>query len=318
METQQLHEVLAETLSIDHPDNSNKAANQYSQDILLRNKIESLNIEYSIDEWHFKGSNEEQLIQHTILLNTGLQMSLVITYWHIGNNINLFYNKEYGKNELQRIADATGIGRDTLTKACKLAKKYSQEQIEILLNGSFQVSWFYIANNLRIPADNFIDLYRNANDRVEFNHNIINFKDSLDIGGRSNKRQLTSGENNSNMATTGPVENSDEPNSEQVSIDGDSDMPDVIDNREQDTVNTENVARIQELEIEVERLADVIKGKDLQIKSLQDQLIENDRIIEKQEDQIISLREYIDGIRQMLESEMPVRSILGHLEDMSL
>jgi hypothetical protein len=65
--------------------------------------------------------------------------------WVIGKSILSFFKGKYGMGELQKISEATGIGRDTLTKACVFARQYTEEQVKNILKGKFSLSWFELA-----------------------------------------------------------------------------------------------------------------------------------------------------------------------------
>jgi hypothetical protein len=65
--------------------------------------------------------------------------------WVIGKSILSFFKGKYGMGELQKISEATGIGRDTLTNACVFARQYTEEQVKNILKGKFSLSWFELA-----------------------------------------------------------------------------------------------------------------------------------------------------------------------------
>ena len=81
----------------------------------------------------YEPESEEALIAYATNIHTHVQTFSISGYWEIGRSINAFYKGKYGTNEPERIAKATGIGRDTLVKSCKFAKQYSKEHVEILL-----------------------------------------------------------------------------------------------------------------------------------------------------------------------------------------
>ena len=103
---------------------------------------------------------ENDLIADIRNLSRKLNLSTVVTYWGIGQRINAFYKGKYGANELQRIADGADVGKDTLAKACKFARIYSHDQLEILIRGSFYLSWFQISQNLAVEPRKLIDVYQ--------------------------------------------------------------------------------------------------------------------------------------------------------------
>jgi len=133
---------------------------------------------------NFQAKTEEELIKYTTFLYGHMESSIVMTYWHIGQGINSFYQKEYGKDKLQRISDETGINRDTLTKACKFARQFTEEQVAILLKGRFAIPWNHISQNLSVEPASFIEAYNDSESTTQFNINIIKFKKVGETWGR--------------------------------------------------------------------------------------------------------------------------------------
>lgn len=133
---------------------------------------------------NFQAKTEDDLINHTRFLYHRMESSIVLTYWHIGQSINSFYQKKYGKNELERIANETGIGSDTLSKACRFAKRYTEEQVGRLLNGRVTIAWNHIATNLSAEPEKLIDVYEKSESPEQFNYDIIKFKNSGENRGR--------------------------------------------------------------------------------------------------------------------------------------
>ena len=117
-----------------------------------------------------------------------MQTFSISGYWEIGRSINAFYKGRYGTNEPERIAKATGIGRDILVKSCKFAKQYSKEHVEILLKGSFVMSWSHIAKNLTIEPQKVIETYQQSPGCEQFNYAIIKLKNPSEARGK-NKRE---------------------------------------------------------------------------------------------------------------------------------
>jgi hypothetical protein len=137
---------------------------------------------------------ENDLIADIRNLNQGLNFSTLVTYWGIGQKINAFYKGKYGANELQRIADGADVGKDTLAKACKFARIYSHDQLEILIRGSFYLSWFQISQNLAVEPRKLIDVYQSVHSPDEFYNGIIKLKDPGESRGKA-VRKVKTGEN---------------------------------------------------------------------------------------------------------------------------
>lgn len=134
---------------------------------------------------HYQPESEEALIAYTASIHNKVQTFSIGGYWEIGRTINSFYRGKYGTQELERISNATGIGRDTLNKMCKFAKQYSRDQVEALLSGSFYISWFHISQNLSVEPDKMIQVYRETGDPKQFHNVIMKLKDPTESRGKS-------------------------------------------------------------------------------------------------------------------------------------
>lgn len=132
----------------------------------------------------YEPESEEALIAYTANIHAQVQVNSITGYWEIGRSINAFYRGKYGTKELERIAQATGIGRDTLAKACRFARQYSKEHIDTLLRGRFVVSWRHIAQNLTIAPQKVVEVYQQAPSREQFYNGIIKLKDPSEARGK--------------------------------------------------------------------------------------------------------------------------------------
>ena len=140
----------------------------------------------------YEPDSEEALIAYTANIHAHVQVNSITGHWEIGRSINAFYKGKYGTKELERIAQATGIGRDTLAKACKFAKQYSREHVEMLLRGNFVISWGQIAQNLAVAPQKIIEVYQQAPSREQFYNGIIKLKDPSEARGKT-RRQSAKG-----------------------------------------------------------------------------------------------------------------------------
>jgi hypothetical protein len=130
---------------------------------------------------------EEELINLTAALNNRAQTSFLANYWTIGKCILDFYKKEYGTDKLRRISTATGIGVDSLQKACKFAREYSQEQVEKLLGGTFALSWSQITHNLTVEPGRLLEVYEKAENPNQFHDAVMKLKSPAEKRGKSRK-----------------------------------------------------------------------------------------------------------------------------------
>ena len=131
-----------------------------------------------------ESATEDDLIAYTKFLHTRLAISMVQCYWVIGKSILSFYKGKYGTGELQKISEATGIGRDTLTKACKFTREYTQEQVKDILKGKFALSWFELAQSLTVTPQNLVAAYQASSSPSEFHNAIIKLKPPAKERGR--------------------------------------------------------------------------------------------------------------------------------------
>lgn len=133
----------------------------------------------------YEPASEEALIEYATNIHNRVQVYSISGYWEIGRSINAFYKGKYGTHELERIARATGIGRDTLNKMIKFAKEFSRDHVQVLLSGIYPMSWFYIAQNLSVPPDKIIQVYQESEDQKQFHNNIMKFKTRRESKGQS-------------------------------------------------------------------------------------------------------------------------------------
>jgi hypothetical protein len=99
------------------------------------------------------------------------------SYWHIGQSVNAYFKKSYGDDEMNTLAEKTGIAKGTLYKACQFADKYSEEHLDQLFDGEWQLSWRMIAQNLTIDPDDFVKAFKESDSKRRFNNAVRKLKD---------------------------------------------------------------------------------------------------------------------------------------------
>ena len=211
----------------------------------------------TILEEELQPKTEDDLILITDKLYKAATSGIVITYYHIGNTIESFYQRSYGSGELKRIASRTGISLDTLHKAIRFAKKYSQEHLEVLLQGHFAISWNHIANNLSVAPDDLIETYKEAENPKTFHDAISNFK-------KLNARN--------NRPTNEDRDRAD-------SVESNSEGPQTLSEREPKPIHTADMENAEEIppfdnSEEIEVLNDMLEDAKIEIET-KDSLIQN-------------------------------------------
>jgi hypothetical protein len=137
----------------------------------------------------FVPKSEGELIDYAIWLKSDEENSIIFRRWFLGTRINDFYEKKYGKDELQNIADASGYSKSTIYKSCQFANNYTEENLNKLFGGIFTISWRDIAQNLMLNPDEFVKVYLASQDINEFRNIVTDLKD----GNESESREDDSG-----------------------------------------------------------------------------------------------------------------------------
>jgi hypothetical protein len=234
-----------------------------------------------------ESATEDDLIAYTKFLHTRLAISTVQCYWVIGKSILSFYKGKYGTGEIQKISEATGIGRDTLTKACKFARQYTEEQVKHILKGKFVLSWFELAQSLTVAPQNLITAYQASSSPGEFHNAIIKLKTPASrketvISSAVSDRGKVAKDNSDRLQDTGT--SLDFPSGHTTSSDKQISSP---------------------LEAEISDLRGTITEKDRQIADLQDLLERKNQELCVLDDAVNSLRRFLGKIRLNLESKTP-------------
>jgi len=143
-----------------------------------------------IQDSNYQPESEEALIEYVVSQNNKLEVATIFVKWEIGRSIKSFYQGKYGARELDKIAVATGIGRDNLNKMIKFAEQYTLEQMKTLIEGSFALPWNGIAQNLAVKPDKLIEVYEKAGNVNEFHNGIMNCKDPAEKRGKSRPTKI--------------------------------------------------------------------------------------------------------------------------------
>ena len=277
----------------------------------------------TILEEELQPKTEDDLISITDKLYKAATSGLVITYYHIGNIIDSFYQKSYGSGELKRIAFRTGISLDTLHKAIRFAKKYSQEHLEVLLQGHFAISWNHIANNLSVAPDDLIETYKEAESPKTFHDAISNFKK---LNAR-NSRSARDRDEETQTSDEGILEGSGgeitgENDSTENVIEG-SQHPD---EREPEPVPTADIEEtpfynsedIEDLNDMLENAKAEIQEKDKLLKEQSTRIEEMTKALEDKDWIIDSVKMHVDKIKTELEEGITKEELLNCLEEIEI
>ncbi|MBP1711578.1 MAG: hypothetical protein H6Q49_1780 [Deltaproteobacteria bacterium] len=122
--------------------------------------------------------NENELIERLKWFKQQEDVSTVHNYYALGKMIFAFYQKEYGKDKQQKLANETGFSKSTLYKCRQFAIKYPAEKVDELFKGRFPLSWRVVASNLSLEADDFLKHYHEAKTPDELWNALQNSKKS--------------------------------------------------------------------------------------------------------------------------------------------
>ncbi|MFO7666928.1 MAG: hypothetical protein R6V76_09945 [Desulfobacterales bacterium] len=255
-------------------------------------------------------ATEESMIEYINQLNVKLGEVTIVTHWQIGKTINSFYQGKYGTNELGKISEATGIGSNTLAKACKFAKQYSKEHLEILLKGNFVMSWYQIAQHLTIEPQKVIETYKVSTDLKQFFNDIKKLKNPLETRGKS-KPPIIIKSNDPGMPSI--ILSEFVPNEDTTAECFEPEQ--VIDPDELVEHQEEYEKELDMLKIENERLKKEILSRDMRIGELEKEMSNVQREKERYENSYYEYMHKLDKIKASLENNTPVRAILEWIEN---
>jgi hypothetical protein len=121
-------------------------------------------------------NNEELLLKEIKNIKNRLENSILFSYHAIGAKINEFYNKCYGKNEMARIAKTLDLSISTVYKIVQFAEKYDQHDVVEISEGTFQLSWHRLRDNLSLRKEDVLSAYRSSHHPYEFSKKIGQLK----------------------------------------------------------------------------------------------------------------------------------------------
>ncbi|PKN33215.1 MAG: hypothetical protein CVU61_14460 [Deltaproteobacteria bacterium HGW-Deltaproteobacteria-19] len=251
---------------------------------------------------------EADLIQHTREVFQRTNVVNVLSYWEIGHSINSFYKGKYGSKELDRIAEATGVGRDTLAKMCGFAKKYDHEQVQILIQSHFLIPWNRIAQNLTIPSERFIETLQKSETPDQFHNGIIKLKNPGERRGKSRLPRSVEPE----VIDIQPERMAPE--------DTEAPLPDdypAADDQDQEEINEQYRAyekELKDLRDEIARLTQEGIKKDQRIKALEKELSDTNRDLDQQYDRADRVEKKIDGVIEIINDGGGLVDIMRWLE----
>ncbi|RPH51667.1 MAG: hypothetical protein EHM85_05855 [Desulfobacteraceae bacterium] len=259
---------------------------------------------------NYKPATEEAMMEYINQLNVKLGEVTIVTHWQIGKTINSFYQGKYGTNELGKISEATGIGRDTLAKACKFAKQYSKENLEILLTGNFVMSWTLIAPHLTVEPQKVIETYQISADQKQFYYGIIKLKSPSETRGKSKPPKIIK----SNDPGMPSIILSEFAPDEAVIAEY-SEPEQVTDPNELAKHHEEYEKELDMLKLENEQLKKEILSRDARVGELEKALSDVQREKERFENSYYAYMHKMEKIRAGLENNTPARAILEWMEN---
>jgi hypothetical protein len=274
-------------------------------------ELQLTTIEPDIEQHNnYKPATEAAMMEYINQLNVKLGEVTIVTHWQIGKTINGFYKGKYGTNELGKISEATGIGRDTLAKACKFAKQYSKENLEILLTGNFVMSWTLIVPHLTVEPQKVIETYRVSADQKQFYYGIIKLKSPLEMRGKSKPPKVVE-----TKPVEPPIIEDAEIMIDEAVIDEYSEPEQVTDPDELAKHHEEYEKEFDMLKLENEQLKKEILSRNARVGELEKELKDVKREKERYENSYYAYMHKMDKIRAGLENNTPARAILEWMEN---
>ena len=270
---------------------------------------------------NYQPENEQALIDYVMSQNNKLEIANIFVKWEIGRSINSFYKGKYGAHELDKIAQATGIGKDNLNKMIKFAEQYTQEQLKALIKGSFTISWNGIAQNLAIKPEKLVEVYEKAGSINEFNRELIKLKDPGETRGKpkqpKNAEATAMDVDQPEQSNAAPAEITVAltPEIEDVKIMATADVIEAKACDENPPMPAERddahyVKELGALKAENEKLKKEIANKNEQINSMNAMMKEDSRDIDDKARILAAYRDRFKRLRYMIENSYGVGAIM--------
>ena len=128
-------------------------------------------------DWEITGEiTEERLLIEIKNIKSRIENSKLLAYHAIGTRIMGFYGKNYGNNEMAKIAKAIDLPISTVYKILQFAEKYDQQDLEEISGGPFQLSWHRLRDNLSLQKEDVLKTYRASHNILEFSRKIKQVK----------------------------------------------------------------------------------------------------------------------------------------------
>jgi hypothetical protein len=291
--------------------NKKKLPEVAQKESMPEQKLQVIQIEPDIKpQNNYQPATEAAMMDYINRLNVKLGEVTIVTHWQIGKTINSFYQGKYGTNELGKISEATGIGRDTLAKACKFAKQYSKEHVEMLLKGNFVMSWTQIAPHLTVEPQKVIETYQMSTDLKQFYLGIIKLKSPSEARGKSKPAKVVE----TNPIGQPIIEDAEILPDETVNAEY-SEPEQVTDKDELAKHHEEFEKELDKLKLENEQLKKEVLSRDARVGELEKELKGVQREKERYENSYYVYMHKMDKIRSGLENNTPVRAILEWIEN---
>lgn len=262
-----------------------------------------------IPDIQYQPETEQALIDYVMHQNSKIEVATICVKWEIGRSINSFYQGKYGSHELEKIARATGIGRDNLNKMIRFAEQYTHEQLITLINGEYSLSWNGISQNLSIKPEKLIEVYEASSSISEFHNGIMKFKNPMEVRGKSKKPK---NDDRKTMDVEQPYEASTETTVTAI--------PEVVDVMKPDVLRQkceEYEKKIETLKVENEQLKNDISMLNEKIRNICTMMDEDIRCLDDQDKIIEAYKDRFKQLRFMLENktDLTERMIMDLLVD---
>lgn len=126
----------------------------------------------------FDDREEELLLRNVKAAHEKRQHYYLPYYYEIGRLINAHFNSPCPGDILRIIAARTGVGLNSLRKACQFARKYPLASFDMLIGGPFVICWSRISQNLTVDPCLLIEIYRNSKSPYDYDERIMEIKKS--------------------------------------------------------------------------------------------------------------------------------------------
>jgi hypothetical protein len=126
----------------------------------------------------WKAKDEDSLTDYIENVRYINDILLVAKYWYIGRAILNFFNNKIVEDKIRLLHFQRDIDKQNIVDACRFAQKYTEDQLDQIINSDFTLYWFQLVRNLDMSSDLLVKEVLYSFDQEGFDLNIQEIRDA--------------------------------------------------------------------------------------------------------------------------------------------